>query len=766
MRNSAEYVARVGGLAVALGIGTAVATGQGLALADSPDGASGTTSNGPSQSKSESPDAGPKAAPGGPTAPDKGVVHSTGGAQTGSDPSTSVENDPDDPSASTPVSGSEADTTGPVYTEPGKPVEPTGTPPTVQPDDDGTGASDPALQSARHSTSTPHVSSRPDSKPAGDVKAQPRTSGITGMANSVGQPAVDTTISTVDAKLQEDKPELARTTGNSALTMATLSTPASRPVIAQAAVTPQATTAPVPSIVTGLLSAFGLGALASSNPLAPAAPPPTLLGVLEWVRREINRMFFNESPVGITYNPDANSLVNGHIVGTLTPDDPDSTAFTFTATRPAHGEVEVSPNGTFVYTPDATYTGEDFFDVTVSDASSGFHIHGLSGLLNLVTFGLLGESGHTHTQTISVSGDVPPGEFTVSTVVSGLNQPTDFRFLPDGRILFAEKGGAIKVANKDGQLQSTPLITLPTTTNWARGLAAIEVDPHYQDNGNIYVSYVRSDNYQRLSRLTVTDPKAAVLTVDPDSELVLVQGTQPAGDDHQGGGLSFGADGKLYWAVGDNTCCTVIDDKNAQSLSNMYGKVLRLNPDGTAPADNPFYDGAGPNYDAIYATGFRNPFRLTFTPDGQLLVVDVGQATWEEVNLVTRGANYGWPNAEGPCNGIGTTSCSTPSSYANPIYAYRHTTGGNSITSVMVYTGSTSGSGVNTVLIADFNQGWIKELTFNSDYASLIRERMFDDAAAGSTNQLAQDPEGNIYQLTFDGKLSRISPSSDVLSTV
>src|SRR4029077_17622079 len=124
-----------------------------------------------------------------------------------------------------------------------------------------------------------------------------------------------------------------------------------------------------------------------------------------------------------------------HIVGTLTPDDPDSTAFTFTATKPAHDEVEVSPNGTFVYTPDATYTGEDFFDVTGSDASSGFHIHGLSGLLNVVTFGLLGESGHTYTRTISVSGDVPPGGFSVSTVVSGLNQPTDFRFLLDNRIL-------------------------------------------------------------------------------------------------------------------------------------------------------------------------------------------------------------------------------------------------------------------------------------------------------------------------------------------
>ena len=130
-----------------------------------------------------------------------------------------------------------------------------------------------------------------------------------------------------------------------------------------------------------------------------------------------------------------------------------------------------------------------------------------------------------------------------------------------------------------------------------------------------------------------------------------MKGTEPAGDDHHGGGLRFGPDGKLYWSVGDNVCCSVVDASNAQNLTNMYGKVLRLNPDGTAPTDNPFYDGDGTNYDAIYATGFRNPFRLTFTPDGELLVTDVGQGTWEELNLVTAGANYGWPDAEGPCNG-------------------------------------------------------------------------------------------------------------------
>ena len=89
-----------------------------------------------------------------------------------------------------------------------------------------------------------------------------------------------------------------------------------------------------------------------------------------------------------------------------------------------------------------------------------------------------------------------------------------------------------------------------------------------------------------------------------------MQGTEPAGDDHHGGGLSFGPDGKLYWSVGDNVCCSMIDPYpggNAQSLTNMYGKVLRLNPDGTAPTDNPFYDGTGPNYDAIYAYRFPQP---------------------------------------------------------------------------------------------------------------------------------------------------------------
>jgi VCBS repeat-containing protein len=763
MRNSTLYVGRVGGLAVALGIGTAVATGHGLALADTTDGA-GPASNDTSQSNSESPDAGPKAASVESAAPgqdagsgsspsadserDKlarsGFVQSSGGAHTSSNPPTGVDTIPDDRSGV--VSTIEGSVSGPVDTGPRTSGEDTGPPATGQPAVDQSGSSQPDSRSARHSMTTSLPSSQADTKPAPDVDAAALPTGNSGATNGSGRAAIDATITTADAKRKaiELKP--------------TLSAANSQPVMDQDATAPQPTIS-APAIVTGLLGALGFSPLATTDPLPPTAPPPTLFALLEWVRREINRTFFNQTPT-IAYDPAQNSLVDGSIVGKFTAVDADTASHTFTATKPAHGEVTVDAEGNFTYTPDASFKGPDSFQVTVTEVDDGgMHIHGLPGLLNLVTFGLLGDSGHASTRTVTL------GAYTASTVVSGLDQPTDFRLLPDGRIVFAEKGGAIRVAGKDGQLQDTPLITLPASTYWARGVAAIELDPAYEENGHIYVSYVRPDNYQRLSRLTVTDPSASILTVDPASEKVLVQGTQPAGDDHHGGGLAFGPDGKLYWSVGDNVCCSVIDGSNSQDLSNIYGKVLRLNPDGTAPDDNPFPNasGAGP---LVYATGFRNPFRLAFTPDGQLLVVDVGQATWEELNLVTAGGNYGWPGAEGPCDGIGTTNCSTPSSYDNPIYAYRHSSGGNSITAVMVNAGVTSGGGQNTVLIADFNQGWVKELTFNSDYSSLISERKFDSAAAGNTNQLLQDADGNIYQLTFDGTLTRIALASDVSSTV
>src|SRR5262249_9526694 len=145
----------------------------------------------------------------------------------------------------------------------------------------------------------------------------------------------------------------------------------------------------------------------------------------------------------------------------------------------------------------------------------------------------------------------------------------------------------------------------------------------------------------------------------------------------------------------------------------------------------------------IYAYGFRNPFRLTFTPTGQLLVADVGESTWEEVDNVTAGANYGWPLAEGPCNGIGVTSCATPSSFTNPIYAYNHNGTTHDITSVMVYTGvGSAGGSQHTVFIADQSASFVQQLTCTSGYSSCGNATTFTAAAPGRTVQLEQGSDG------------------------
>lgn len=344
---------------------------------------------------------------------------------------------------------------------------------------------------------------------------------------------------------------------------------------------------------------------------------------------------------------------------------------------------------------------------------------------------------------IMACGTAPPSgppPFDRTPIATGLSTPTDFVVLPDGRILITQKAGAIRVY-QNGALSPDPLLVLPTRTEGERGLLGIEVDPHFTDNGYIYVAYTTTDAHYQLSRLTVTAEG-----IDPDSEFSLFRSPDTEATNHQGGDLLFGPDGMLYWGVGDNTV-----GANAQDLSNIHGKILRLNPaDGSAPQDNPFVN--TPNSESrIWAYGLRNPFRLAFTPDGRMLAGDVGQNAVEELDLITKGADYGWPGAEGVC-----ATCTS----VNPIYTYDHSAGSAAITSVLFYSGDAFGPGYqNKVFIADYIRGWIKVLTFTSDYSAFVSVSTFD-AAAGSTVKLAQGPDGTIYQLTiFPGELSILSPA-------
>lgn len=349
-----------------------------------------------------------------------------------------------------------------------------------------------------------------------------------------------------------------------------------------------------------------------------------------------------------------------------------------------------------------------------------------------------------------------PDEFDRTTLISGLQEPTDFELIThDGddshvhQILITEKGGAIKLYDTHTRTLTTLTNLSVVTANGERGLIGIEVDPNFWDSTaegyqTIYVAYTNAQNYDQLSSFKL------VGTVLSD-EQTLVESTLLANDFHHGGELEFDPTGQyLYWAVGNNTR----PSENSQDLTNIHGKILRINRDGSGVVDNPFYEvGGDPNTNRIYALGLRNPFRFAVDPEnGAVLVGDVGEADWEELNLIKPGANYGWPLTEGAEPGSG---------FADPLYAYPHAEGaGNgSITAVMVYDDGNPVAGQKKVWIADYSLGWIRELTFDDEYTSLISERTLD-TSAGSAVKLTQGPGGEIYQLTiYPGTLSIITPS-------
>ena len=242
------------------------------------------------------------------------------------------------------------------------------------------------------------------------------------------------------------------------------------------------------------------------------------------------------------------------------------------------------------------------------------------------------------------AADVLPG-FTTIRMCEGLTGATALAPLPDGRILIAEQTGAVRML-KENQLLNPPAITLPTDSTWERGVLGLALAPGFPSPPHVFVHWTvaQPGPHLRLSRFTLVGD-----TLDPASELILLEGSNqneirasmPAG--HQGGGLAIGPDGCLYAAVGEMTTQTP-----SQQLNSLLGKILRLRTDGSIPEDNPFFAQTTGTHRAIWALGLRNPWSLAFHPtSGRLFANDIGQASFEEINEIVRGGNYGWPEAEG-----------------------------------------------------------------------------------------------------------------------
>jgi glucose/arabinose dehydrogenase/PKD repeat protein len=333
-------------------------------------------------------------------------------------------------------------------------------------------------------------------------------------------------------------------------------------------------------------------------------------------------------------------------------------------------------------------------------------------------------------------------QFQNEVLATGFDLPTNVEFLPDGRMLVMELQGTIKVLPAPYTTPDpTPFLQITNigTAGVQQGIYDITLDPDFANNHFYYVFYtLGTPNRDRVSRFTANSSLTATLA---GSETVLYQDPLDASSEHHGGALNFASDGKLYFTTGEH-----FDAAAAQSLSSPRGKLHRINNDGTVPTDNPFYDGTGPNVDSIWALGLRNPFRAYYdAPTNRLLIGDVGGNDYstakEEVDVGARGANYGWPNSEGPCSAPCTS----------PLYSYPHNGRDASITGGFVYHGSQFPSSYQgSYFFADYTQNWIRRLTFdaNGNVSGVFNFEPIDgsvDGPYGDIVHLTEGPDGALY---------------------
>ncbi len=326
------------------------------------------------------------------------------------------------------------------------------------------------------------------------------------------------------------------------------------------------------------------------------------------------------------------------------------------------------------------------------------------------------------------------GNLAVEVVAANLDTPWAIDFAPDGRIFVTERPGRIRVI-QDGQLLPEPWLVLDVTEVSEAGLLGLALDPQFDQNRNVYVAHTyrtSSGNAgNRLVRLK-DDPARNRGTLDR----VLLDGVAGA-PNHDGGRVKFGPDGKLYWTMGDAQNSSL-----AQDPASPNGKILRLNPDGSIPGDNPFSNSP------VWSLGHRNPEGLAWQPGtGRLYATEHGPSARDEVNLIEPGKNYGWPVITGD---------ETREGMESPVV---HS--GNSTWAPASATFVTQGPWAGSFLYTGLRGQALFRLVFDSnDPRRVVSSEQLLQGQFGRLRDVVQGPDGQIY-ITTSNNDGRGSPAPD-----
>jgi glucose/arabinose dehydrogenase/PKD repeat protein len=386
----------------------------------------------------------------------------------------------------------------------------------------------------------------------------------------------------------------------------------------------------------------------------------------------------------------------------------------------------------------------------------------------------------------AAAGAVPAG-FT-DTQVAAIASPEGLAFTPDGRLLVTSQAGFVRVV-ANGTLLATPALDLRAKlcNDSEGGIPGIAVDPSFATNRFVYLYYTFNKSgvceyggtarspVNRVSRFVLSDSNS----IDPLSEVVLLDNMPAPEAQHIGGDLQFGKDGYLYVSVGDGACdylknsgCFASNDAS-RDQNALVGKILRITRDGGIPPGNPFTGAdsgrcntAGRTTAAkcqeTYAWGLRNPFRMGFDPNvagTRFCINDVGEQTWEEVDLGQAGADYGWNVREGFCALASMTNCGPPpAGMTNPIYTYGRSAGCKAATgAAFVPNGVWPAAYNGSYLYGDFVCGKIFQLVPATGGGFTANE--FASLGAQTLIAMTFGPSSfgrSLYYTSFAGEVRRI----------